>query len=369
MLSTKTRLSILFLGMGIFLGAVTINQILILADSALNPLNINLYQTSTTISYSWENGTLGHNAALNLEITAGSSGQLTSVKATKGNNVTNYQCDYDTGEFIMDGKKSGNYTIFWIPVNNPMLNAWTFQQFENTSVIDPVGILGAVNTSYTLVIGEKKVYWETPQAMDGAQFSFVVLFYDENNVKVAEGLMDSTCGFLETLEGGPDHATLTVSDTGLFLVSRNRYNILLWTPIIAGIASVVLLVLMKKREISKEIQEEVMLLLGIAISVDIVDIIIDVWFYSWLGMDGMLYLHLGLFAVYSLICLRLGYGIKWAYPAFLEVAFVFVMNRFVGDPYVPHITAFMGLFAAYLAILFRSGFPKRDKRDKLSLLF
>ena len=355
--------------MAAFLGAFGLNQLFIVINSPFNPTNIKLYQTTTTVSYSWNNGTLGHSSQLTLDITAGSSGTFTSVKAKLGDTEINYNIDYNSGEFIDINQKSGNYTIFWIPVNNPMLNPWALKLFESTSVIDPVGLIGPVNASYTLVMGEEKVYWDTPQGLDGAQFSFVIRLYDSNNTKVAEGLMDSTCGFLELFDGGSNQASITIISAGVFAVSRNRYNVLLWTPIIAAISCIVVMILMKKREVAKEIQEEVMLILGIAISVVMVDIVIDVWFYSWLGMNGMLLLHLGLAALYSLICIRLGYGIKWAYPAFLEVAFVFVMNLFVGDPYVPHITAFMGLFAAYLAILFRSGIPKRYNRSKYNLLF
>ena len=369
MLSTKTRIGILFLGMGIFLGAFGINQLLVATNSALNPTNISLYQTSTTITYTWENGTLGESDTLSMTINAGDTSTYSTVEATVGETEIDYMVDYDSGEFIKNGEKSGNYTLFWIPVHNPMISFWAFMQFENTSVIDPIGLLGPINASYVLVIGEEKVYWDTPQGLDGAQFSFVIRLYDENNTKVAEGLMDSTCGFLETLNGGATQGSLTIVSPGLFLVSRNRYNLLLWTPILAGISCVIIYLLMKKRGIAKDIKEEVMLLFGVAISVDMVDIIVDVWFYSWFGMTWMLLMHLGFFILYSLICLRLGYGIKWAFPAFIEVTFVFVMNWFVGDFYVPHITAFMGMLVSYLAMLYRSGFPKRDKRDKLSIIF
>jgi len=57
--------------------------------------------------------------------------------------------------------------------------------------------------------------------------------------------------------------------------------------------------------------------------------------------------------------LRLKYGLKWSFPAFIEVAFVWCMNFAVGDPYVPHITASMGLFITFFMMVFRSGLEKR----------
>ena len=368
MLTAKTRLTILLVGSLIFLGGYGINQLLIITDSALNPTDINLYQTSTKIVYTWENGTLGHSSSLTLDIYAGSSTNYTTVYATLGDTSITYQCDYDSGEFIANGEKSGNYTIFWIPVGNPMLNAWDFKLFESTSVIDPVGIIGPVNASYTLVIGEEKVWWDTPPEMDGAQFSFVIDIYDENNVKVAQGLMDSTCGLLEILEGTNNPDQLSLLSPGEFFVSRNRWNMLIWVPLLSIISVVVSFIYMKKKNVDKAVIEEVMLLLGVAISVNMVDIIIDVWFYARFGQEIMIWMHLGFFALFALISLRLYNEIKWALPAFLEVAFVFAMTRFVGDPYVPHMTAFMGMYCAYLAMLFRSGYPKREGKDKLSLI-
>ena len=82
----------------------------------------------------------------------------------------------------------------------------------------------------------------------------------------------------------------------------------------------------------------------------------------------MLILHLATLVCYALVCVRLKYGLKWVLPAFLEVAFIFAMTNFVGDPYVPHITAFLGLIVTYFAMLFRSSIDKKKYDDKLEFI-
>lgn len=71
---------------------------------------------------------------------------------------------------------------------------------------------------------------------------------------------------------------------------------------------------------------------------------------------------------YALVCIRLKCGLKWVLPAFLEVAFLFVMTRFVGDSYIPHITAFMGLLVTYFAMLFRNNIDKKKHDEKLDFI-
>lgn len=369
MLNAKERLGILILGMMVFLTPFLINQILIIVNSPLNPTEINLYQFDTKIEYTYEEGTYeGEDGNYVLDITVPDNPEEEYNQiSVSGEEETEYKADYETGKYVEGGEVQDVYTIFWVPVKNPMLNFWEFIENREFDVVDPIGLIGSVGEQYKLVIGERKVYWDVAPGLDGAQFSFVIDIFDQNDTKVAEGLMDSTCGFLEVLDA-TGKGKIEIQDPGNFPISRNRYNMLWWGIICAVAAPVLVYIFLKKKEVQKDKIEEITLLLGVSSTVVLFDIIIDVWFYARIGRSGMLYIHLGLFATYALICWYLKYGIKWALPAFLEVAFVFAITTFVGDPYVPHITAFMGLYASYLAMLFRSGLEKRGYENKLDII-
>jgi hypothetical protein len=98
-----------------------------------------------------------------------------------------------------------------------------------------------------------------------------------------------------------------------------------------------------------------------------VDIVIDVWFYATIpgGLRGNQILHLLMVGAFAAYALWKKVGLKWVTPAFLEVAFLFAMVRFTGDSYVPHLTAFMGLLATWLAFIFVSGYKRIPAKTKL----
>lgn len=368
MLDAKKRLAVLLIGAIALIAPFLVNQILILVDSPLNRTNINLFQTSTQIVYTYESGKYGESDTLELTILADSSTGVTSVIAEFDGKQESFNCDYETGKLIVGGAVSEYYTMFFIPVKNPMLTLGDFAEQTEFDIMDPIGILGTKNQLYTLRIGEKKVYWDVNPEIAGAQFSFIIDFYDSGDYKIGDGLMDSTCGFLEILEGGSSNIKLTILSPGNYEISRNRMNMLLWSFVIGIPLPFISYFILRKKDFDKDDAKEFTLLVAVAVSVVIIDIDIDVWFYAWLGQSGMIYLHLITAVVYALICLYLKYGIKWVFPAFLEVGFLFAMTTFVGDPYVPHLTAFMGLYASYLAMLFRSGFDKKEYDTKLDII-
>jgi len=370
LLSAKKRLAILLIGALALIVPVVINQALILVDSPLNPTEISLYQANTKITFTYESGKYGHADTLELTIIPPADPQtgFTSVLAEFEDKQINFECDYETGKLVLDDSVSEYYTLFYIPIVNPMLTLG--DPFEQTEfqVMDVLGLFGPIDEIYKLRIGERRVYWEVNPELDGAQFSFEIFLYDANDFKVAGGLMDSTCGLLELIEGGSNNAKLTILSPGSYEISRNRYNVLWWGLLISIPLPFVCYIILRKKGTEKEEAIEFSLLVGVAVSVVIIDIIIDVWFYARFGRSAMIYMHLIAAICYALICLYLRYGIKWSYPAFLEVAFLFSMTTFVGDPYVPHLTAFMGLFVSYLAMLFRSGFDKKGYDSKLDII-
>ena len=93
------------------------NQIAIMLNLSVNPRDIKLFQTTTTISYEYENGIYGHSSSLTLDIDATDLTTAT-VKSTLDGVERNWEVDYDTGYY----KDTNRYTIFWIYVTNPMLS-------------------------------------------------------------------------------------------------------------------------------------------------------------------------------------------------------------------------------------------------------
>ncbi|MHA1147899.1 MAG: hypothetical protein ACTSR8_06605 [Promethearchaeota archaeon] len=368
MLDSKKRILILIIGMLVFAVPAIINQVFILVNSPLNPTDINLWQTETEIVYSYNDGDKdSKDKELSFEISH--KNDIAEVKGNVDDNKFNFEVDKDSGHYIDGGDETKKYTIFYIPVENPMLTAGDFEKEDEYDVVDPIGLIGFAGQEFTLIVGEKKVYWDTSPQMKGAQFSFVIHLYDENDTKVAEGLMDSTAGFLEILQGGPTNNRIEIIDPGAYMVSRNRDNMMLFALIIGiPLPFVIYILLVKKFEWDQEEAEEFAELSALAAIVSIVDIDYDVWFYSVGGEDMWYALHFIMLGVFALVCLRQKYGLKYIFPAFLEIAFIFAMTTFVGDFYAPHITAFMGLYMSYLAILFRSGINKRDYDDKLDIL-
>lgn len=369
MLSSKKRIFILLLVILVFAIPALINQLATSLNLSVNPTNINLYQSKrNTVLYSYENGTYGYSSNLTLQIDANVTSGITTVTANLGELLKSYQCNYTTGCWLDNGTPTNNYTIFWILVKNPMLNGWEFALFENTSVVDPIGIIGPAGTIYTLVIGRKVVYWDVAPAEDGAQFSFKISLYDSKMIKVADGIMDSTCGFLEILQGGQNNARIEVISPGNFQISRNRYIMLTWGLVFAIGLPLASFAVLKWKKVDKNEIEEFTLLVAVGASATIIDIDLDVWFYARFGFEGMLLIHFIAVVCYALICIRLKYGIKWCLLGLMEILFVFAMTEFVGDPYVPHLTAFMGLSLTFFAMIFRSGIDKKKYDDKLDFI-
>ena len=116
--------------------------------------------------------------------------------------------------------------------------------------------------------------------------------------------------------------------------------------------------LMKKRwKLEPDTIKEITLLLAAGGAAFTVDLFYDIWFYATLGFWGSILLHLGVTIGLVAICIYQKYGIKCVIPAILEMGFVVSMVLFVGDNFVPHLTAFWGLIISSTIMLFMSKDP------------
>jgi hypothetical protein len=216
-------------------------------------------------------------------------------------------------------------------------------------------LIGPQNANYTAIVDRKTVYWALDASLQGAQFSFIVTFYNTTTNEVAGVAMyDSTCGMLFTLNGGSPYVDVKLLETS-YLISRNRFTVIPWAIGVFAALPIVAYILMKKRwKLENETINEVVLLLGAGGAAFCIDVYYDVWFYAILGFEGSLLLHLGVTVGFGLLCLYKKYNLKCITPAILELAFVISMVVFVGDDYVPHLTAFWGLIISWLIMLYMS---------------
>ncbi len=361
MLRLKYRfLILLFVGLVFYICLpipyAPINRIAVELD--INPKDPLLFESQYTASFEY------NNATNDLPLT------LTVIQVHPESNWANVSIQVGDSLYwiqpTLDGfleNTSKRYSIFWLHVGNVQLEGVIFGAEAGTefNVTDPIGLIGPPNANYTAIIDRKIVNWALEPGLHGAQFSFIVTFYNEsNNVVMGTAMYDSTCGMLFTLSGGYPYSQVKLITTN-YPISRNRMTIIPWAiGLFVGLA-VVAYILMKKRwKLETDTIREITLLLIAGGTAFTVDVYVDVWFYAVLGFWNCMLLHLGITLGFAAICLYRKYNLKCIVPAVLELAFILSMVAFVGDTFVPHLTAFWGLIFSWFIMLYMSKFPPTE---------
>mgnify|MGYP000421493217 CR=1 FL=1 len=351
MLRTKYRLLVLvavFIAFYVCLPIpyAPINRIAV--ELNINPQDPLLFETQHTAIFQYNNGTM--------EMTM----TLSVTEVNQGANWANVSIVSDSTYWIqpsIDGLINNRYTIFWLHVPNVQLRGVSFgiEQGTTFNVTDPIGLIGPPNANYTAVVDRKIVNWALEPGLHGAQFSFIVTFYNEsNNAVMGEALYDSTCGMLFSLEGGTPFIKIKLLET-TYPISRNRMTVIPWAiGVFTGLAVVAYILMKKYWKLEPETIREVTLLLVAGGAAFTVDVYVDVWFYAMLGFAGSLLLHLGITLLLGAICLFQKYNLKCITPAIFELLFVTSMVIFVGDNFVPHLTAFWGLITSWFIMVYMS---------------
>ncbi|MGV9172496.1 MAG: hypothetical protein ACOC35_08005 [Promethearchaeia archaeon] len=225
---------------------------------------------------------------------------------------------------------------------------------EEYHIFDPIGIIGPANTEYIIEISEADVYWTEYAPVHGAQFSLLFDIKNEDGRRIGKGEMDKTCGKVFHLER--EGRSLELTDTN-YDISRNR---------LAGIIPMIILIIImpvltfiyyyfyKRKKREKDISNET---------------ILDMVFIAALGgVLSNIILHGSVLIVGLIFSLYRGYKLKWLIPGVLEIAFLLPMYGYVGDPYTPHITAFMGLTFSFLVLIWLTGYQRQKHESKLGNL-
>lgn len=368
-LNWKTRLLILFL---IILAAATsflINQIVIKSPSSINEEDPIFYNYNSAKFY-YNNNTMAETKDQILEIQNNKINQThVNVSISIDDKLQgSFLVNPNNGTVYQDGKCEGNYSIWWIHVPNPML---TFGQGLKVgtefSVIDPTGFIDDKWENYTMVVDAKVVWWPEDQKFSkilGAQASFEVSFYS-NESKAATATFDLTVGFVELWDGGSGtraRQSLALYDTD-YPISRNRLTAFPGV-ILSGVIIIVIAYIFMKIDWKTKLLRRVHLndekrlnttLLMIAGLIAVIIEYIDIWFYNPLGLAGNVLLHTGYLGFLFVICFIQKKHFGWTIPALLEISFIIAMTFLVGDPYVPHLTAFMGSTISWIALVLVSG--------------
>ena len=224
-------------------------------------------------------------------------------------------------------------------------------------------------------ITEKHVYWPEEVPLHGAQFSLLFLIHDLTGVQVGVGELDGTCGLIFTMQlGSSNYQCLQIINTN-YDISRNRFSAIIAVVIVLIITIIAILAYMFYKKKVKQWEEPkedtidtLFLMIFGAISL-LVDIFNDVWTYAMLGFWGNIIVHSSVIILGAVFCLYRGYKFTWLLAGILEVAFVISIVFAVGDSYVPHLTAFMGLTVSFLWLLWLNepAAPERQEKVKRAI--
>lgn len=244
------------------------------------------------------------------------------------------------GRYVSDDAPTDYYTLFWIFLENPMVSAPGSNLGKKYSVVDPIGIISGENEVYTLVVeNESMILWSETLS---SQASYKVSIY-KDNVKVASGIYDATCGLLFHLETHKNgFSSLDLTGTS-FPISRNRnYNLAIAIAVITGVL-IVVYVWARKSSMSEKKRNVLLNLLAIGFACALVDLYFDLWFFEAITRVGLIAVHLVLAIIlYYLIG-------KWSIPAFFEIGFVLAFAySYLNGSLVPQIAYFPGLLITWI---------------------
>ncbi len=361
MLRTKHRFLILITISLSIAAASLVNQIAVYLN--INPQDPLLFDRQNTAYFYYDDGFNENNITLTVfQVEPNWSNVSLLVGSTQHYIAVNHEGFYNF---------SNRNTIFWLHVPNPLTSeAYGIIPGTVYNVTDTIGLIGPPGSNYTGIVTDKFVYWPNDPGVHGAQYAFVVTFRNAtNNAVMGIGTYDSTCGMLFTLEGGIPFIQVRLLETS-YEISRNRMMSWPWAlGLSTGITVIAYVYMKKKTELDTETITEITLLMTAGVAAIMVDIYVDVWLYALFDFMGNILLHLGVAIGLAIICFYQRYKLKWTIPAFLEVAFLIPMVYFMGDPYVPLMTAFMGLVITWIVMIFISGHPKQpESKTKIGKL-
>ncbi|MHA1291931.1 MAG: hypothetical protein ACTSQJ_04605 [Promethearchaeota archaeon] len=361
MLTKKKRVLVaLFVLAGLNIALIVVVGARFLNINAQDPLFFE--KEGIFVTYNFNNGT--KEGTLKFEVTKVDDDNAIVKYSFKGNSLS---FSVTTDGFIINqttGKETDYQNIFWIHIVEEGSMGSETQKYigERYLIFDAIGILGGINKVYTLEIIDYTNYWPLEPGIQGAQASMKFIIYDDDDLYIAEGLMDRTCGLIFQLKiGAGNYRTMDIVNTN-YEIGRNRIIGGITILIVAFILPLVAYFLMKKLKIMQvnndEDRLEMTILIIVGIWAIVVDIFVDIWFYAILGAIGCLILHAIMTGIFALVCIWQRYGLRCIIPSICE--FLFLGGFLYVDMYLlgPYLVGFMGLLMTFMCMLFASGYEK-----------
>lgn len=336
MLSKRERYLVFFLVAGLILISGGLTSLFSLLD--INPKNPMFFEENNHAFYKVGGGfASGGVSTASLDVTPLTSEQSMASFQYGGNSSFRMSSN---GRYVSNGSATDYYSLFWIFLKNPMVHGPSVNKGKEFRVVDPIGIISEENNVYTLIVeNESTILWSEVLS---SQASYKVSIY-KDDLKVASGIYDATCGMLfhlETHEEG--YSSLDLTETS-FPISRNRnYNLAIAIAIAIGVL-IAVIIWSKKSSMSVEKRNTILKLLGVGFACALTDLYFDVWFFEIITRTGLIAIHL-------VLALVLYYLIReWSIPAFLEIGFVltFAYTALNGS-LVPQIAYFPGLIITWI---------------------
>jgi len=329
-------------------------------DMGINPSSVYMYSQNNRITYRYRD--IGINSPTeNLVVDITPNGDYSEVKIwINGLNAT-----FEVN--VIDGtvKGTNKNTIFWFFCETS-LGVFGDSFEDQYDVIDPAGILGSTNSNYTVIIGEKTIWWSEEPSVLGGQASVEVAFYDESDKKIADGLIDITSGILETVEGTID---MTLVNPGSFPMSRHRLTSFWWMVGFVVGAPIVAWIIMRAGKFLHDETTKVVILVSMASTATFLDLYLDIWFYAYIGVINLLFIHFFAMCIFSGLALQMRIRPSWVIlPMGVEIGVAIVASLLGFFLYVPFLVFGLGTFMAFMCIVFRSAIGKNNLEDKFCLV-
>lgn len=292
------------------------------------------------------------NVAVNVYSVA-SSYSLANV--TQGDTIFTLNMTRD-GKVIENGAPTGNYTIFWIFIENPTEGLYGLNLGNHYPIKDVTGLISPDQKNYTLTFEVQFIVWSE---IFSSQAAYEASIYDENGTKVATAVYDLTAGLLLEFTGHIDGYKSLGLLTTTFGISRNRQFSFISGLVIIGIVMGAAGVWVKKsKSIPPDEGKTILMLFGVGYACVVFDLFIDIWYFELFTPIPLLISHVVIFGVLFI------FTQKWALAALLEIGIVAAFGYMMGGTVVPMIAFFPGLLIAWFCWLFLQNYQEIKPDNK-----
>lgn len=246
-------------------------------------------------------------------------------------NVKSFSCNYTTGKVL----GTDYYSILWIPLQNSYASSDGIGNGQNIGseylIYDTIDMLGNGNKTYTLTVKRNDLWWTTERKLLGVQHSLICELSD-GGMYYGEVIVDSTSGLLE------ESHRFTLKDYGSYPSSRHRVFIL--TFLMIAITLIIIGSFIRQQKKNKS-NPKYVIALSIGLFASFIDLMVDVWFYAWITIYGVVAIHFAFALVLFLLNKKESFiqSTSFIFPIIIELAAYGLATYLIGAP-TPEVIAY-----------------------------